>query len=115
MRFKAVRSAWGASAAGALLVLVGTAWAQPSSLERRQAEKCAHYKQAYAEATARHGTQGIGAEFAARHDAFLASGCSSPEPVCAKSPQEIRLANTLIVLGMNHGMASTFFPFRCRN
>jgi hypothetical protein len=84
---------------------------QPASSGAR----CAHYQQAYADATARRGMRGIGAEFIAQHDAFLASGCSAAAPVCAKSPEEIDLANTLIVLGMNHGMASTFFPFRCRN
>jgi hypothetical protein len=103
-----------AMVAGALLALGGSVRAETGSLERRQAEKCAHYRRAYADATTRQGTQGLGTEFIARHDAFLASGCTSDAPVCAKTAEEVRLVNLLIVLGMNHGMASTFFPFRCR-
>ena len=102
------------AAAGALLALAGPARAEPGSFERRQAGTCAHYKQAYADATARQGVQGIGAAFLAQHDAFLLSGCTATAPVCARSAEEVRLANLLVVLGMNHGMASTFFPFRCR-
>ena len=94
--------------------LAGPTHAEPGSFERRQAEKCTHYRHAYADATARQGMQGIGREFLAQHDAFLLSGCTATAPVCARSAEEVSLANLLIVLGMNHGMASTFFPFRCR-
>jgi hypothetical protein len=102
-----------AVAAVLALPLHGPAHAEPGSLERRQAEKCASYKQAYADATARQGMQGIGREFLDQHDAFLLSGCTSTAPVCARSAEEVKLANLLIVLGMNQGMASTFFPFKC--
>jgi hypothetical protein len=83
------------------------------SLEARQAEKCAQYRQAYTFATARQGMGGIGKDFLEKHDAFLASGCTLPPDVCALSVEEVNLANLLIVLGMNQGMASTFFPFKC--
>jgi hypothetical protein len=83
------------------------------SLEARQAEKCTHYRRAYAFATAREGMRGIGKDFLKQHDAFLESGCTLPPGVCALSADEVKLANLLIVLGMNQGMASTFFPFKC--
>jgi hypothetical protein len=98
-----------------ITLLVGpAARAEERSSGTWQAEKCARYKQAYATATARQGMQGLGTDFLRQHDAFLASGCTSSAPVCARTAEEVKLANLLIVLGMNHGMASTFFPFRCR-
>jgi hypothetical protein len=60
------------------------------------------------------GTGGLGAEFLGRHEAFLALGCTKQADVCPQSQEELRLANTLVIRGMNEGMASTFFPFACR-
>lgn len=76
--------------------------------------KCNRYKQAYSEAIRRVTTRGIGPEFIARHDAFLASNCTAQADVCPRSKEELNLANTLVILGMNQGMASTFLPFACR-
>jgi hypothetical protein len=77
-------------------------------------EKCERYTRAYADSVARLGVQGLGADFLERHRAFLASGCTSPANVCPGSEEELRLANTLVIRGMNAGMSSTFFPFSCR-
>jgi hypothetical protein len=96
----------------AAVAAANAAPAEPS-FEQWQIEKCTRYRKAYQFAIARQGLEGIGREFLERHDAFLASGCTSPPDVCARSPEEVNLANTLIVLGMNEGMASTFFPFKC--
>lgn len=76
--------------------------------------KCVRYKTAYAQAIARQGLGGIGKAFLEAHDAFLASGCLEGRDVCPRSKQELDLANTLVILGMNQGMASTFMPFACR-
>jgi hypothetical protein len=76
--------------------------------------KCQRYKQAWSEALARRGTQGLGQEFLDRHEAFLASGCTARADVCPRSPQELDLANIMVILAMNAGTASTFPPFFCR-
>ena len=76
--------------------------------------KCARYRTAWAEALRRRGTLGIGAEFVARHEAFLASGCTAPADVCPRSAEELALADVLTIAAMNAGTASTFLPFACR-
>ena len=76
--------------------------------------KCARYRKAWSAALARAGTQGLGPAFLASHDAFLASNCTRRADVCPRSPQELALANTMVVLSMNFGTASTFAPFYCR-
>lgn len=77
-------------------------------------EKCTRYTKAYADARAKMKLPGLGAEFIQLHDAFLASGCTAQPNVCPRSEDEFRLANSLVIMGMNAGMASTFFPFACR-
>jgi hypothetical protein len=76
-------------------------------------EKCARYTQAWAQALARLGTHGLGQEFLSRHEAFLTSGCTAPVRVCPRSPEELELANIMVIRAMNAGMASTFPPFAC--
>jgi hypothetical protein len=76
--------------------------------------KCDRYKKAWTEALARRGTQGLGREFLDRHEAFLASGCTARADVCPRSPEELDLANVMVILAMNAGAASTFPPFFCR-
>ena len=76
--------------------------------------KCARYQKAWTEALTRRGTQGLGPDFLARHEAFLASGCTARGDVCPRSAEELSLANALTVLAMNAGTASTFLPFACR-
>ncbi|AMJ63315.1 hypothetical protein AXW83_26125 [Bosea sp. PAMC 26642] len=76
--------------------------------------KCARYSQAWADALARRGRQGLGTEFIERHEAFLASGCTAQGDVCPRSKEELDLANVLVLLAMNAGTASTFLPFACR-
>jgi hypothetical protein len=107
------RRASAAFAAALFLAASGSYSVAETSFEQRQVEKCSHYRRAFAFAITREGTAGLGKEFLERHEAFLASGCTAPPDVCARSPQEIKLVNILVVLGMNEGMASTFFPFRC--
>lgn len=75
--------------------------------------KCERYQKATAEALRRFGTVGLGQDFLARHEAFLAAGCQGERNVCPRTEAEFRLANALVIQGMNAGMASTFFPFGC--
>lgn len=88
--------------------------APPAGKRDWTTEKCERYRKAYGQAVARQGTQGLGGEFLARHEAFLASNCTAQADVCARSKEELALANTLVVLAMNAGMSSTFLPFYCR-
>ena len=76
--------------------------------------KCSRYRKAWAEVVAREGTQGLGQDFLAHHEAFLASNCTRRSDVCPRSPEELKLANIMVVRSMNFGAASTFVPFYCR-
>jgi hypothetical protein len=101
----------------ALALAVAMPIAAPAQ-EAREANwaqvKCERYERAYRDSVARLGTGGLGAGFLSGHESFFASGCKKQADVCPKSPEELRMANTLVIRGMNEGMASTFFPFACR-
>ena len=75
--------------------------------------KCDRYTKAWSEALARFGSKGLGQPFLDRHAAFLASGCLAGRDVCPRSPEELKLANVMVILAMNAGTASTFPPFAC--
>jgi len=77
-------------------------------------EKCTRYRKAYSDSLARLGNKGLGPEFLEAHQRFLDSNCTARADVCPVSPEEFRLANTLVMAGMNAGMSGTFFPFACR-
>ena len=87
---------------------------QPASESSWPAVKCQRYKKAYADAIAKFGKTGLGQPFLESHDAFLASDCTVKVDVCPRSKEELDLANVLVILSMNQGMASTFVPFNCR-
>lgn len=109
---------------GALLALAlllagsfpGAAQAPANSGEEQatfQAKKCQRYREAWDYAVKRRGTDGLSPEFLERHAAFFANGCVTSTKVCPRVKAEFDMANTLVMLGMNAGMASTFFPFSC--
>ncbi len=90
--------------------------AQPASGQPKRSwaeEKCVRYGKGWSEALKRFGKAGLGPDFLARHEAFVASGCSGPHDVCARSPEELKMANTMVIVAMNAGTASTFPPFGC--
>ena len=101
-----------APVAGALLALIV---AQPAPAQQRSwpEEKCARYAEAWTEAQARFGRQGLSREFFDAQGAFIASGCRSRASICPASPQELDIANAVTIAAMNAGMASSFVPFRC--
>lgn len=104
-----------AMAATLTLAISGSASAQQAAPEGDwPAIKCTRYKKSYAEALAKFGPRGLGKAFLESHDAFLASGCTAKTDVCPRSTEELNLANVLVILSMNQGMASTFVPFNCR-
>lgn len=92
-----------------------TAFAQQTSTTDWPTEKCNRYRKAYDQSIGRLGKTGLGPEFLASHDAFLASNCQARAEVCARSKEELDLANRLVLMAMNSGMSSTFLPFNCRS
>ncbi|MDX7951871.1 hypothetical protein P7D22_11890 [Lichenihabitans sp. Uapishka_5] len=76
--------------------------------------KCDLYRAAWTQAIERRGSAGLSSGFLAAHAAFLASRCTRRADVCARSPEELDLANAMVVLSMNFGAASTMAPFYCR-
>lgn len=103
--------------AAAALLLVGRATVaqQPPQEPQNWSEvKCNRYRNAWSDALTRRGSKGLGQDFLARHEAFLASGCTARADVCPRSPEELELANIMVLLAMNAGTASTFPPFSCR-
>lgn len=87
--------------------------AQSAAPENWPAVKCERYTKAWGEALAKFGRKGLGQPFIEAHEAFLASGCSIKGEVCPRSTEELNLANVMVIMGMNQGMASTFMPFAC--
>lgn len=77
--------------------------------------KCDLYQLAFDDALAARGTTGLRPDFLTANDAFIASGCLTQGSVCARTDEEIALADLLTVMTMNEGMASTFVPFACRD
>jgi hypothetical protein len=98
----------------AALAFAASGFAAQGAPENWTDVKCARYKAAYAEAIKRLTTRGLGQAFLDDHDAFLASNCTATVAVCPRTEEELRLANVLVVMSMNDGMASTFAPFSCR-
>ncbi|QCK86108.1 hypothetical protein E8L99_10270 [Phreatobacter aquaticus] len=75
--------------------------------------KCANYRSAWTHTLASRGRQGLSAPFLADHQAFLDSGCQARGMACPRSPEELAIANVMVILAMNAGAASTFLPFHC--
>lgn len=105
----------GIIAAGAVSALGLPALAQQGRAPDWPTEKCNRYRTAYEQALNRQGKTGLGPDFLASHDAFLAANCQSRAEVCARSKEEVALANTLTLMAMNRGMSGTFLPFYCRS
>ena len=78
------------------------------------AKKCGLYQLAFQDAIGMLGMAGLGSAFLEQNDEVIASGCAANIRVCAKTSEEIALADLLTVMTMNEGMASTFVPFSCK-
>lgn len=76
-------------------------------------EKCERYTKGWEDVLSRKGTEGISEKFLENHTLFLASGCLEKVNVCPRLPEELELANIMVLVAMNAGMASTFLPFSC--
>lgn len=105
----------GLASALTLAAYVASAQSAQSPAKRSWVEeKCLRYRKGWDEALKRFGRAGLGQPFLARHEAFLASGCTGAHDVCARSAQELEMANRMVIVAMNAGMASTFPPFGCK-
>ena len=101
-----------------LAILTGSIVAAPAPAQEGRPQswsevKCERYAKAWSELLARRGRSGLGPDFVARHEAFIASGCTTRADVCPRSPAELDVANVMVILAMNAGTASTFLPFAC--
>lgn len=122
-RFRAVARRFRAPVIALALMLAATGLAAVSPASAQGAAepadwnevKCARYTKAWEQGLSRMGREGLSATFLERHAAFLASGCTARADVCARSDKDIALANAMIIMAMNAGMASTFPPFYCRD
>lgn len=107
--------AFAALALGALLALPAAPSASAQTAPENWSQvKCERWRKANDEALRRFGKKGLGADFLARNEAFIASGCQTPPDVCPRSAEELNFANVMVVAGMNAGLPSTFMPFACR-
>jgi hypothetical protein len=97
-----------------LLLAPLAAFAQEAPAPSWTEEKCARYKKAWSDLVTRRGTDGLGRDFLARHEAFLASGCTARGDVCPRSEAELAVANVLVIAAMNAGTGGSFLPFACR-
>ncbi|MBR9862678.1 MAG: hypothetical protein GYB24_04475 [Rhodobacteraceae bacterium] len=88
--------------------------ASPALGDQWTAQKCSLYQIAFRDAVGMLGDEGLREVFLQQNEAFITSGCTEQGHVCAKTPQEIKLADLLTVMTMNEGMASTFVPFGCK-
>lgn len=99
--------------AAALILVLAAAPAFAQTGDAWSQRKCALYSDAWTRALESLGPEGIGADFIAAHEAFIAEGCVLRGAVCPETAQEYRLADILTIAAMNEGMASTFLPFAC--
>lgn len=98
----------------AAVLIAGPALATPKGGPGWHDRKCELYRHAWDKALAHQGLAGLSSGFLAGHQAFLDSNCSRQADVCARSPEDLELANAMVVLSMNFGAASTLAPFYCR-
>lgn len=89
------------------------ALAQSDNVDDWTRTKCDLYGSAWQDVMAFYDFSGISKTFRDQHQNFIDLKCPEDLRICAVSPEEIALANMLIVLSMNEGMASTFAPFGC--
>ena len=100
--------------ASALLCL-STLAGGPAAAETWQEKKCRLYVRGWDFATVQGSKlDGIGTDFLATHEAFVASGCWDRPFHCPATPEERQLADTLFYITLIEGIPGTFLPYLCR-
>jgi hypothetical protein len=99
----------------AFLLLCGLLAAPPAVAQDAAwvAQKCALYAEAWNRALDGVGTADVNLAFLAGNENFIAGGCTDVASICPQSGAELEIANSLTVVMMNAGTASTFLPFAC--
>lgn len=77
------------------------------------AQKCSLYEASVRDAITLQGAEGLRMEFLTENQVFIDEGCAAKAEICPMTDEEWRLAETLLKMTMNEGMASTFVPFGC--
>ena len=88
-------------------------WATDGSQDSRVAQKCVLYESAVRDAISLQGAEGLRVEFLTENQKFIDAGCAERVEICPMTDEEWTLAETLLKMTMNEGMASTFVPFGC--
>lgn len=96
----------------AALVAIGLAAPAVAADPAWSARKCTLYAEAWDHVRQGGGLDGVGADFVAAQDGFIASGCAQGR-YCPRSDAETDLANTLSLMMMNEGVTGSFLPFGC--
>lgn len=102
----------------ASVAMIGGIGPGPVSATDRQADgwtarKCNLYEASVRDAVSLHGPEGLRMEFLTENQKFIDAGCTGRVEICPMTHEEWRLADTLLKMTMNEGMASTFVPFGC--
>ena len=77
------------------------------------ARKCSLYESAVRDAITLQGPEGLRVEFLTENQKFIDAGCKGRAEICPMTQEEWKLADNLLKMTMNEGMASTFVPFGC--
>ncbi|WP_306111176.1 MULTISPECIES: hypothetical protein [Roseovarius] len=77
------------------------------------ARKCSLYEVSVRDAISLQGSEGLRMEFLTENQVFIDEGCTAKAEICPMTDEEWRLAETLLKMTVNEGMASTFVPFGC--
>lgn len=88
-------------------------FASQADVSEWQIQKCGAYEDAWTEALAYFGSDGLNDDFVANNESFIAGDCTDQGQVCPRSSEELQIANALTIAVMNAGAASTFPPFKC--
>ena len=89
------------------------AMAQDTAPDDWTTRKCELYAAAWQQVLDSHDLHDVRPGFVSGHQDFIDGGCDAGITVCPATQAEIALADLLLVLSMNEGMASTFVPFAC--
>ena len=113
--------AWAAVAA-MIAVAPGAAFAQSQdedpdgeaapANQPSQSSKCDIFRTAFDSAVQRFGKAGLSEEFLTRGAAFSSGGCEGQRNVCPRSPEELKLANLVILRAVGR-TGGSFLPFAC--
>lgn len=91
----------------------GQAAATEAFADEWTARKCEIYQQAVRDAISLQGPEGLRMAFLTSNQEFIDAQCAVRVEICPMTPEEWTLADTLLKMTMNEGMASTFVPFGC--